>query len=240
MLVDFALNKPLTALGILASGLTPAAMPSLSRLLNGKSLTTLDVWNEGLGLLPSPAFCAAVAAAPLVRLHYVQSGLFDALDAGLSLLGAVTGHATLRHLSFGVNSVAPAGCPAVGAALGLLVTADSPLITLDVSHNVVHLQLRGTRRGRSPPHFFDTPTRRGSSGRVEEGRFQRLSLLEPDRQPIGDAPRHRVRAGCVQGLAVVRVGRRTSNHVFRRRILSADRVRLACASREGGLHKARA
>ena len=132
-LVDFALNKPLTALS-LSRSVTPAAMPSLTRLLSGGSLTTLEVWNFRHVLAPSPAFCAAVAAAPLVRFCYGDAGLFDTLTAGLSLLAAVTGHPTLRHLSLAANLVSPAGCTAVGAALGLLVAADSPLVTLDISY----------------------------------------------------------------------------------------------------------
>ena len=122
-LLDFALNKPLTAL-VLPAAVTPAAMPSLARLVGGGRLTTLEVWYPGGDLAPSPAFCAAVAAAPLVRLYYAGAGLFDALAAGLSLLAAVTGHPTLRHLTLDGNDVAPAGRAAVGAALGLLVAAD--------------------------------------------------------------------------------------------------------------------
>ena len=85
-------------------------------------------------LTPSPAFCAAVAAAPLVRLYYVDAGLFDALTAGLSLVAAVTRHPTLRHLILMNNSVALTGCPAIGAALGLLVAADAHLLTLCISN----------------------------------------------------------------------------------------------------------
>ena len=131
-ILDFALHKPLTALSI-AGRVTTAAMPSLARLVSGGSLTTLEVWYPEGELVPSPAFCDAIAAAPLVRLYFMRAGLFDALAAGLSLLAAVTRHPTLRHLVFIGNRVAPAGRKAVGAALGLLVAADSPLITLDIS-----------------------------------------------------------------------------------------------------------
>ena len=94
-LLDFALNKPLTAFSVSGSVIT-AAMPSLARLLSGGSLTTLEDWNGGSVLIPSPAFCAAVAAAPLVRLYHAGARLFDALAAGLSLLAAVTGHPTIQ------------------------------------------------------------------------------------------------------------------------------------------------
>ena len=130
-LLDFALNKPLTALG-LPFNLTPATMPLLTRFLSEGSLTTLEVWYTEGELAPLPTFCAAVAAAPLVRLYYAHAGLFDTLTAGLSLLAAVTGHPTLRHLALSGNPVTQAGRAAVGAALGLLVAADSPLITLDI------------------------------------------------------------------------------------------------------------
>ena len=132
-LVDFALDKPLTALNLIQSGLTLDAMPSLTRLLSGTMLATLEVFNNGNVLVPSPAFSAAVAAAPLVRLNYFQAGLFDTLNAGLSLLAAVTRHPTLRYLSSAANPVAPVGRTAVGAALGLLVAADSPLNVLDIT-----------------------------------------------------------------------------------------------------------
>ena len=130
-LLDFALNKPLTALS-LSGSVTPAALPLLTRVLSGKILTTLDMWINGHVLTPSPAFCDAIAAAPIVRLSYVECGLFVDLDAGLSLLAAVTRHPTLRHLDLFGNHVAPAGNTAVGAALGLLVALDSPLSTLDI------------------------------------------------------------------------------------------------------------
>ena len=132
-LTDFALNKHLTALSFFDNELTPAAMPSLTRLLSGKNLTTLHVYNNKEVLVPSPAFCAAVAAAPLVCLHYTFVELFDDLSAGLSLVQAVIGHPTLCHLSLQENSVAPAGHREIGAALGLLVAANSPLITLCLS-----------------------------------------------------------------------------------------------------------
>ena len=128
-LVHFALNKPLTALSLTGREIPPAAMPSLTRLINGHSLTALD-FDE---LLPSIAFCSAVAAAPLVRLYYEHAGLFDTLTTGLSLLGAVTRHPTLRYLSLSENFVPVAGRVAVGAALGLLVATDSPLVTLNIS-----------------------------------------------------------------------------------------------------------
>ena len=134
-LLNFALNKPLTALGLIENGLTQAAMPSLTRLVSAKCLTTLDLSHHaGIPALePSPVFCDAVAAAPLVSLYYVEAGLFDNLTAGLSLLTAVTRHPTLRFLAFYGNTVAPAGRTAVGAALGQLVAADSPLIALDIT-----------------------------------------------------------------------------------------------------------
>ena len=134
--VDFAINKPLTALSLFHTGLTLAAMPSLTRLLSEGSLTSLELFNSN-GMIevlpPSQAFCAAVAAAPLVCLCYEESGLFHSLTAGLSLLAAVTRHPTVRHFSLSSNNVAPAGWEAVGAALGQLVDADSLLSTLDIS-----------------------------------------------------------------------------------------------------------
>ena len=133
-LIHFAYNKPLTALGV--ETITTAALPSLTRLLCGGRLTALDVSSCDVDqalLTPSAEFCAAVAAAPLSRLRFWMSELFVDLDAGLSLVNAVTGHPTLCHLCLACNPVAPAGRHAVGAALGLLVAADSPLITLDVS-----------------------------------------------------------------------------------------------------------
>ena len=132
-LLDFALNHPLMALS-LSGRVTSAAMPSLTRLVSGGSLTTLEVRNGGEVLPPSPEFCTAVAAAPLVRLSYDSTGLLDTLATGLTLLAAVSGHSTLCHLRLAFNSVAPAGRHAVGAALGLLVAADSRLVSLEISY----------------------------------------------------------------------------------------------------------
>lgn len=110
-----------------------AAMPSLTRLMSAMSRTTLELWGNGEVLTPSPAFCAAIAAAPLVRLCYAEAGLFVDFHAGLSLHAAVTRHPTLRHLAVSSNRVAPYGSAAVGAALALLVAAHSPLTTLCIA-----------------------------------------------------------------------------------------------------------
>ena len=128
-LLDFALNKPLTAL-CLPAHVAPALLPSLTRLVSGGHLTSLALYNVNNVLAPSQTFCAAVAIAPLVCLSYDHAGLFVDLTAGLSLLAAVTGHPTLCHLSLEGNTVAPAGRTLVGTALGLLVAADSILVSL--------------------------------------------------------------------------------------------------------------
>jgi hypothetical protein len=60
--------------------------------------------------------------------------VFDDVAAAAELLGALTGHASLRILCLQGNDVEPADRAAVGAALGALVAANAPALThLDVS-----------------------------------------------------------------------------------------------------------
>jgi hypothetical protein len=56
------------------------------------------------------------------------------MDAAAVLLGALTGHSSLRTLKFSGNRVDATQAAAAGAALGALVAANAPALTkLDVS-----------------------------------------------------------------------------------------------------------
>jgi hypothetical protein len=73
------------------------------------------------------------ANSTLTSLSLKGAGVFHDAAAGVALLDAMTGHASVQTLSLFYNHVADADRAAVGAALGALIAADAPALThLDV------------------------------------------------------------------------------------------------------------
>jgi hypothetical protein len=117
--------------------MSPAAAPALARLLSSPALTELKISSD-TPLLDAHAAVLLSAAlranATLGSLCMCGVDLYDDIPAALELLGALTGHASLRSLYLSRNMVGTRAAAAalVGAALGALVSADT-LEELDIS-----------------------------------------------------------------------------------------------------------
>jgi hypothetical protein len=118
-------------------GLSPASVPALTRLLDdsgGGALTTLECWDMGLLDAPAAAVLADALRAngTLTSLTLVRVSALAAPSVTAELLGALTGHVSLRALRLGEECVEDAA--AAGAALGALLAANAPaLMQLHVS-----------------------------------------------------------------------------------------------------------
>ncbi len=142
--VDAALRLRLTSLEVATPLLPATAAPAVMQLLSSAALTRLRVSNSGgnadVPLLDAPAAALLSAAlhanSTLRSLRLCNFGLWDDVAVATAVLGALTGHASIRSLQFSHNRLhnAAAG-PAVGEALGTLVAADAPALTeIDVSY----------------------------------------------------------------------------------------------------------
>jgi hypothetical protein len=141
--VDAALARQIVSLSFRDCDLSPASAPALARLLGSGALTTLSVSQARQQFLggPSAALLGAAlrANATLTYLNLCAVLLWRDADAAAALLGALTGHSSLRTLSLSWNRVGAGQEAAAGAALGALVAANAPALTeLDVSWN--HLE----------------------------------------------------------------------------------------------------
>jgi hypothetical protein len=136
--VDAALAGQMHSLCLLGCRLSPASAPALSRLLLGSgTLTELSISQLGQQLLdgPSAALLADALRAnnTLHVLSLVGADIWLDPDAAVALLGACTGHPSLRTLNVARNCVLHVGA-AAGAAFGALIAANAPALTqLDVS-----------------------------------------------------------------------------------------------------------
>jgi hypothetical protein len=134
--VDAALARQMTRLGLYFCRLSPASAPALVRLLGGGTLTELSIHEYEQRLFDGPSAAllgAALRANATLTSVSLRTDFWSDADAAAALLQGLTGHASLRVLRvFGNN--APEDAPAAGAALGALVAANAPALTeLDVS-----------------------------------------------------------------------------------------------------------
>jgi hypothetical protein len=105
--------------------------------LGGGTLTALAIEeNEALLDLPAATLLGnALRANSTLTSFTFHVGLWHDMDVAAALLGALTGHRSLRTLNLAFNNMA-AVAPAAGAALGALIAANAPALTaLDVSSN---------------------------------------------------------------------------------------------------------
>jgi hypothetical protein len=137
VVVDAALTRRLTSVTLKYCELSPESAPALMRLVGGSALSELDICGTHL-LLHVPAALAlgnalrASSTLTAVSLAYVA--LWREPAAASALLGALTGHPSLRSLDTCGNRVDPADQEDAGAALGALVAANAPaLISLEIS-----------------------------------------------------------------------------------------------------------
>jgi hypothetical protein len=102
---DLAISQ-LQCLLLFNCGLSPASLPSLTRMLASASLTDLRIGNRNEPLLVGagvPAFCTALRASRLVTLVLIGVRLWESHADGLAVIAACTGHPTLRTLDFQFN-----------------------------------------------------------------------------------------------------------------------------------------
>jgi len=120
---DLAISQ-LQRLSLSRCHLSPASLPSLTRMLASASLTDLRIRNGNAPLLAGavvPAFCTALRASRLVKLKLRGVRLWESLADGLAVVAACTGHPTLRTLDFRFNGLEhAAGRAAIEAALDAL------------------------------------------------------------------------------------------------------------------------
>jgi hypothetical protein len=138
--VDAALACRLHTVRLIECGLSPASAPALARLLGGGALAQLEV-ECGYDLLfdePAAAVLAnALRTCSSLTTLTLQVGLWRDPGAAAALLGALTGHASLRTLNLFRNGRNATG-PVAGAALGALVGANAPALTsLDVQECIL-------------------------------------------------------------------------------------------------------
>ena len=134
--LDAAASLCLESLDLTSCDLTPAAAPALVRLLRRTTMRELTGHNEGIGGVLVLDAAAAALLAPVLRtnctlhnLNLVNIRLWVDVDAATLLLGALTGHASLRALNLSENDFkTEAAREAAGAALGALVAANAPAL----------------------------------------------------------------------------------------------------------------
>ncbi len=132
---DAALAHRLQRVALSYCILSPESVPALARLLSSNALTTLLCNGSLLVDVPAARLLAAAlrANATLTSLTLRSARFWREPGAGTELLGALTGHASLRTLSLSANPANVDRQDEAGAALGALIAANAPALTqLDV------------------------------------------------------------------------------------------------------------
>jgi hypothetical protein len=136
-LAGAALALRLTALELDGCRMAPDAAPALARMLSGAALAQLRITRvhpfADYVFLDAPAAALLAAAlranTTLRELRLPRVGLWNDVPAAVALLGALTGHASLRLLDCSGNFASDAAAAvAVGTALAALVAADAPAL----------------------------------------------------------------------------------------------------------------
>jgi hypothetical protein len=137
--VDAALVGRLQRVTLDACGLSSTSVPALARLLSSGALHQLSL---DMGTMDAPA--AAVLAAALranntlTSLKLDAARVYDDATVAAELLGALTGHPSVRVLHLR-SRVTAAAHQAAADALGVLVAANAPSLTeLDVGSCRLH------------------------------------------------------------------------------------------------------
>jgi hypothetical protein len=141
--VDAAIMRRLTSVTLEDCRLTPESAPALVRLIDGGALAELDIWGKHYScaallyaLDPIALGNALRASSTLTAVSLRDVGLWRYnTAAATALLGALTGHPSLRSLTISNNSVAEKDEEEAGAVVAALVAANAPALTaLDVSY----------------------------------------------------------------------------------------------------------
>jgi hypothetical protein len=137
--VDAALTRQLTSVRLHWCDLSPESAPALARLIGGGTLAELDLYDAGQQLFDVPAALALGNAlranSTLIAVYLEDVALWREPAAATALLGALTGHPSLRSLNISDNQVAPANQQEAGAALGALIAANAPALHEVNLHN---------------------------------------------------------------------------------------------------------
>ncbi len=137
--MDAALTRRLTSVALNHCSLSPESAPALVRLIDGGALAELDIFGDDAEpLLDGPAALALgnalCASSTLTAVSLRGLSLWHVPAAATALLGALTGHASLRLLDVSHNRTDEEDQEAAGAALGALVLANAPALhELDVT-----------------------------------------------------------------------------------------------------------
>jgi hypothetical protein len=131
-IVAAALTNRLSLLTLMDCRLCPASAPALARLLGGGALPSLFIVNGNVPILDAAAAAVLGDAlratnCALGELVLSNTAFWRDPAAAVTLLGAVTAHRSLQHVSFKDNPIGEAQ-DAAGAALGALVAADVPAL----------------------------------------------------------------------------------------------------------------
>jgi hypothetical protein len=130
--VDAALTRQLTSVKLHGCNLTPYSAPALVRLVGSGTLAELDIRGNGDTLLDVPTALAlsnalrASSTLTTVSLWWVD--LWDDIAAATAVLGALTGHPSLRSLHISHNIVIAAQQEEAGALIAALVAANAPAL----------------------------------------------------------------------------------------------------------------
>jgi hypothetical protein len=140
--VDAALSLPLLrTVKLLDCTLSPASASALARLLGSGTLTELTVCqyddvHDALLDAPGAALVsdALRANSTLTSLHLCETQLWSNRAVAATLLGALTGHASLRKLRITAEglvrrSLDDGDLRHIGALLGVLIAANAPALT---------------------------------------------------------------------------------------------------------------
>jgi hypothetical protein len=138
--VDASLTRQLTSVTLRWCSLSPDSVPALVRLVGGGALSELNICgdDDALRAVDAPAALAlgsALRASSTIKAFTARAvGLLVEPAAATALLGALTGHPSLRSLSISHNAARPASREQAGAVLAALIAANAPALhELDVS-----------------------------------------------------------------------------------------------------------
>jgi hypothetical protein len=130
--VDVALACAFESVRFVACRLSPAVVPALVRLLGSGTLTELHILQHGQQPLDGSASTllgATLRANSTLTSLSLNAGAWRDTNAAAALLGALTGHCSLRALTVTLNNNVLEGGHAAGAALGALIAANAPALT---------------------------------------------------------------------------------------------------------------
>jgi hypothetical protein len=141
-IVDAAVTRRLRAVLFSECALTPASVPALVRLIGGGALTALTVLEQPQLLdVPGATLLGAALRANtrLTMLYFGNAGVWRTVAAGTTLVDALVGHPSLQTLRLTFDGpYSAAGRAAAGAALGMLIAANTPALhKLDVSNSAL-------------------------------------------------------------------------------------------------------